>query len=180
MNTEPAAFEALAGLLRYPDGGYRERVEGCAAALEGLSAEAAARMGAFAGEVAGLNREELEELYTGTFDLDPACTLDLGWHLYGEAYERGRFLVALRGLLREHDIVESGELPDHLSHVLPLLGRLPSGEAAELARGAVAPALATMSKALESTENPYHHVLAAARALVDEALIQGVSEVCHE
>ncbi len=76
--------------------------------------------------------------------------------------------------------MESGELPDHLSHVLPLLGSLAPEQAAELARGAVAPALATMSKALESTENPYRHVLAAARTLVDEALMQGVCEVSHE
>jgi len=173
-------FDALAGVLRYPDAGYLERVASAAAALEGLSGEAAARVDAFAGEVAGLSMEGLQELYTGTFDLDPACTLDLGWHLYGEAYERGRFLVTLRGLLREHGIVESGELPDHLSHVLPLLGRMAPEEAAELAKRAVAPALVTMSKALEPTENPYRHVLAAARALVDEALIDKVCEVCHE
>jgi len=176
----PAPFDALASVLRYPDGGYRDRVGSCAAAVERLSGEAAALVGSFAGEVAGLSREELEELYTRTFDLNPACTLDLGWHLYGEAYERGRFLVTIRGLLRAHDIAESSELPDHLSHVLPLLGRMEPEQASELARNAVVPALATMCEALESTENPYRHVLAAARTLVHEALIERVSEVCHE
>ncbi len=170
----PAAFDALAGVLRYPDNGYRALARGCAATVEGLSAEAASRAAAFAGEISDLDRDEIGELYTRTFDLDPACALDLGWHLYGEAYERGRFLVTLRGLLRAHGVAERIELPDHIAHVLPLLGRMEPGQAAELAKNAVAPALTTMRDALESTDNPFRHALAAAGALVDEALIEGV------
>ncbi len=173
-------FDALAGVLSYPDDGYLKRVRGCAAAVEGLSGKAAAGVASFASQVADLNRDELDELYTRTFDLNPACTLDLGWHLYGEAYERGRLLVTLRGLLRAHGIVETGELPDHLAHVLPLLGRMESEQASELARNTVVPALETMCKALGPTDNPYGHVLAAARALVDDTLIERVSEVRHE
>lgn len=180
MAPSPAPFDAIAGILCYPDGGYRDRVTTCAAAVEGSSEDAAVLLSTFAAEVACLSREESEELYTRTFDLDPACTLDLGWHLFGEAYERGRFLVSLRGLLREHGVVETGELPDHLSHVLQLLPRMALEDAAGLATEAVGPALATMSKALESTANPYRHVLAAARTLVDEAVIGRVPEVCHD
>lgn len=176
----PVPFDALAGVFSYPDEGYDEHVQACAAALAEASGGAAACMAAFASEVAGLGLEQLEELFTRTFDLNPACTLDLGWHLHGEAYERGRFLVTVRGLLREHGIVESSELPDHLSHVLPLLGRLAPEVAAQLAQSAVVPALATMAQALESTANPYRHALAAVRVLVSEVVIERGAEVCHE
>lgn len=176
----PVLFDALAGVFSYPDEGYGEHVQGCAAALAEVSSGAAACMAAFASEIAGLGLAQLEELFTRTFDLNPACTLDLGWHLYGEAYERGRFLVTVRGLLREHGIVESRELPDHLSHVLPLLGRLAPEAAAQLAQSAVVPALATMAQALESTANPYRHALAAVRVLVNEVVIEREAEVCHE
>ncbi len=41
-----------------------------------------------------------EELYTRTFDLNPVCALEIGWHLFGEDYERGAFLVRMRDQLR--------------------------------------------------------------------------------
>jgi len=173
-------LEALAAVLTYPGDGYRRHVDGCAAVLAGFSAEAAGEMAAFAEEVADLQREELEELYTRTFDLDPASCLDLGWHLYGEAYERGRFLVRIRGLLREHGVRENGELPDHLTNVLPLLGHMDLQPASELAREAVLPALRAMREALEKADNPYCHVLAAARSLVTERWMEPAAEVCHE
>ena len=40
---------------------------------------------------------ELEELYAATFDSSDDCALEVGWHLYGEAYQRGVFLVEMRG-----------------------------------------------------------------------------------
>ncbi len=173
-------LDALAAVLSYPGKRYRSHVDGCAALLAEINPEAAREMEAFRRETEGMQREELEELYTRTFDLDPAASLDLGWHLYGEAYERGRFLVMLRGLLREHGVVENGELPDHISHVLPLLGRTGPQIASKLAREAVVPALAVMCKALEGSENPYRHVLAATRALAMDQLTEPAAEVCHE
>src|SRR6266568_3182701 len=56
-----------------------------------------------------------QELYVQTFEFNPACTLELGWHLFGENYERGEFLVRMREQLRRHGIAESNELPDHLT-----------------------------------------------------------------
>jgi len=173
-------LDVLAAVLSYPGEGYRHRVDRCAALLTRLSPDGATEMEAFRRETEGMQREELEELYTRTFDLDPAACLDLGWHLYGEAYERGRFLVTIRGLLREHGIPENGELPDHLSHVLPLLGRASFQLASKLAREAVVPALAVMYTPLEESENPYRHVLAATRALVMDQLMEPAAEVCHE
>ena len=68
-----------------------------------------------------LGSTELEELYTRTFDINPVCSLEVGWHLFGEDYNRGAFLVRMRGLLREHGIEEGAELPDHLESVLRVL-----------------------------------------------------------
>jgi len=171
---------ALAVLLGYPQGDALDRLHEAVCSVEACGGEAGRAVAAFASEIEGMDRGELEELYTRTFDLDPAASLDVGWHLWGEAYERGRFLVTARGLLREHGIAETGELPDHLGHVLPLLGRMAPGEATVFANRFVAPALEKMSSALEDTSNPYRHVLAAARALVAERFPQPVGEVCHE
>jgi nitrate reductase assembly molybdenum cofactor insertion protein NarJ len=94
-----------------------------------------------------------QELYVQTFEFNPACTLEIGWHLFGENYERGEFLVRMRDQLRRHGIAESTELPDHLTHLLPLIGRMAYEEAAELAGQFVLPALAKIRASLH--DNPY-------------------------
>ena len=32
---------------------------------------------------------QIEETFTRTFDVNPACALEVGWHLFGEEYARG-------------------------------------------------------------------------------------------
>ena len=100
-----------------------------------------------------------QELYVQTFEFNPACTLEIGWHLFGENYERGEFLVRMREQLRRYGIAESSELPDHLCHVLPLLDRLEPEEAAELVGQFVLPALAKIKDALNG--NAYQDLVAA-------------------
>lgn len=101
----------------------------------------------------------MQELYVQTFEFNPACTLEIGWHLFGENYERGEFLVRMREQLRRFGIAESGELPDHLTHLLPLMSQMGHVEAAELAGQFVLPALARIKDALK--DNPYSTVIAA-------------------
>ena len=93
----------------------------------------------------------MQELYVQTFEFNPACTLEIGWHIFGENYERGEFLVRMRDLLRRHGIAESSELPDHLCHILPLLDRLEPEEAADLVGQFVLPALTKIKDALNGT-----------------------------
>ena len=99
-----------------------------------------------------------QELYVQTFEFNPASTLELGWHLFGENYERGEFLVRMREQLRRHGITESSELPDHLTHLLPLIGCMAHDAAAQLAGESILPALAKIRIALQ--DNPYESVIA--------------------
>jgi nitrate reductase assembly molybdenum cofactor insertion protein NarJ len=100
-----------------------------------------------------------QELYVQTFEFNPATTLEIGWHLFGENYERGEFLVRMRGLLRRHGIAESTELPDHLTHLLALISRMDHDEAAELAGLFLLPALGKIKDALKG--NPYAALIGA-------------------
>ena len=107
----------------------------------------------------------LQELYVQTFEFNPACTLEIGWHLFGENYERGEFLVRMREQLRRHGIVETSELPDHLQHVLLLIGQADHREAAELAGQFVLPALGKIRDALK--ENAYGVLIAGIEAKLE-------------
>jgi nitrate reductase delta subunit len=117
---------------------------------------------------AELAPEELEELYTRTFDINPVCSLETGWHLFGEDYNRGAFLVRMRGSLRAHGIEEGAELPDHLESVLRLLDAMEESDATPLAREFILPALAKMRAPLAGTGNPYARVLEEVERLLRE------------
>ena len=166
MDAAHPIYDAFAELLRYPGEGYHLRVEACRQAPGGLSPEADRLLGEFAAAVAPLSVADLEELYTSTFDLDPVCSLELGWHLFGENYSRGEFLVAMRQTLRRLGLEETTELPDHLTHVLRALGRMAPAEAGRFSTKFVLPALEKMQAGLAGKNCPFENVLAALRDVI--------------
>ena len=160
------AFTTPAELTRYPAPGFQDRLAAGGSRLAGEGPEAEAAFSAFAEAAARLSGGELEELYTRSFDMNPACALELGWHLYGERYERGAFLVDMRRRLAEHGIAETRDLPDHLSHALELLGRMGDDEAGPFAREKVLPAVRKLTGALKGKDEPYHSALLAVEAVL--------------
>lgn len=161
-----ALYDELAGLLAYPGEDCAQRASRCAVALALFEPEAAARMEEFHQRIAGLSTEALQEQYTATFDLNPACSLEVGWHLFGENYERGDFLAKMRRELRRHGLSESTELPDHLTHVLPLLGRM-QPEDAEMLASLVFAALDKVREGFRTAESPFALVLDGVERLLE-------------
>jgi nitrate reductase delta subunit len=160
----------LAELVDYPGPSHRHVLEECRRLSTRLPERARADLLAFLDWARGRPVEELEELYAATFDSSDACALELGWHLYGETYARGVFLVEMRARLRACGIEEGSELPDHLSHVLRWLAR--SGaegdeEARRVVRLAVAPAVAAVVRGLEPKSSPWLPLLRCLLALLD-------------
>ena len=91
-----STLDVIAELFEYPAAGYREHVESAAAFIARTDSASAEHVQAFADAVRGRSLSEMEELYIQTFDLNPDACLDIGWHLFGEDYARGEFLVKLR------------------------------------------------------------------------------------
>lgn len=143
-------YELLAGLFEYPDESYIPRCRD-------------AGLNEFAGAIAELSTGEIQEQFIATFDWNPATALEIGWHLYGEQYARGEFLVQIREKLRRYGITESTELPDHLTHVLSLLARMQDADVAEFAREYLAPAVAKLLLALEQKQTPFAILMRAVR-----------------
>ncbi len=153
------ALIRLARLFAYPGDDYAA----CAAACAGeLDVEALRR---FAADVEGIPTTDLQERFVDTFDLDPHCSPELGWHLFGEQYARGEWLAALRGDLRRAGLDESGELPDHLVNVLRLLASEDGARAGALAVR-IAPALAALRRGVDQRGSAYRDLVAAACDLV--------------
>jgi len=161
IQTAKHPYELLAQFLDYPAEGHVERLRGFLPQLEEHSAEAGSKLSAFLDFAEVCTVPALEELFTRTFDINPACTLELGWVLYGQDYARGEFLVKMRQMLSEHRIPESGELPDHLTHVLQLLSRLPDEVAHPFAREYVLTGVVKMREGFGDAKNPYSGVVEA-------------------
>lgn len=153
-------YDALAAVLTYPDENYLVAMRD---AVRTAPPEIEQPLQEFARELEGKDALELQELFTLTFDLNPVCSLELGWHLFGENYDRGLLLVRLRELLRRHGIAESGELPDHLAHALQLIARMDRAARHDFAAAIVLPALGKMLDAVREKNNPYEKVLEAVK-----------------
>jgi len=161
------AYDLLARLVEYPDDDLEALAAAARDALAGTpeAADALARFCAWAG---ALDPREREEQYIRTFEVQARCCLEAGWHLFGESYKRGALLVKLRVAGRDHRVPASTELPDHLSVLLRLLGRLgPDDDPRGLVEEVILPAVGKMVAALGGEQpSPYHGVLdAIARAL---------------
>lgn len=161
-----AIYDHLASLLAYPGEDYRNRVAACVRALEQGHFEADALVAMFARRIAVMRLETLEEQFIQSFDMNTNGALEVGWHLFGENYDRGVFLVKMRHEMRRLALAESTELPDHLSHVLRVLGRLESPAAEEFAHEFVLPALAKMRAGL-GVESPFGDILKAIQLVLE-------------
>lgn len=158
-----------ASVLAYPDENYHARVRAC------VDASPAPEMEDFLRTIEGLPVEALQELYTQTFDWSADTSLDIGWHLFGENYDRGEFLANLRSAYWTFQIAETHELPDHLSHVLQLLDHLPEDQFADFAANYAIPSLIKLYDGLAKTESPFLPVIATLRREIGLMLPETVS-----
>lgn len=157
----PRTLRTFCQLLSYPSEQTMEASELLYIILQSELPEAASEIAQFGKFIEQSQRWELEEAFTAVFEVNPACALEIGWHLFGEDYERGMLLVRLREELRKYGLSEQVELPDHLIHVLPLIGAMEEGEARRFVQACVLPAVARMRQAFERIDSPYGAVVRA-------------------
>ena len=152
-------FDLLAQAFAYPVPGMLEQLaEGWQDLPTGALKRALRR---FIQEVQGLSLSEWEELYTRTLDLSPLISPYVGFQVWGDSYQRGKFLSQLNRALLYYDVDTGGELPDHLIPVLRYLSISPT-PASELLE-ALSPALGKMQAELKKKDrtNPYRWLLLA-------------------
>lgn len=156
-------------LLEYPDAPWAAALgdlDGAVDAVaDGRRRELLRRFLAYAGNTPPI---KLQETYTAAFDLNPAASLNLTYHLMGDSEDRGK---ALAGLLRiyqkeGYDIV-AGELPDYLPMVMEFLSVCPSPEDAALLWSCLG-TVAALAGCLEQDRHPYAGLLRLAADILQE------------
>lgn len=145
----------FASLIEYPGETFQPQIAAAEKSFAAADPAIAELVSIFGEKVREKTLDDLQELFTGSFDMDPECTLDLGWHLFGDDYKRGVFLAKVRRELARHEVHEVCELPDHLTHVLRLLAKMEAGEGNKFAQACVIPAVKKVSDVLEKRESIY-------------------------
>ncbi len=169
-------YEYFADILHYPGEETRANVE---AAIEALSQctqyppEVMEEMKNFLAEVDKLSLDDMQGIYSYTFELTSEYTLDLGHFLY-DGFKRSNNLASLKAMYREkgfpYDEVAKGELPDHLPVVLAFLGTLEDEELKQdVTSSFLVMALEKLDKNFERNKgNLYCHLISAIHRVVDK------------
>lgn len=123
-------YEHLARLFDYPRADYPLWVQSVYDLLAGSYIVAAARIAEFAqilpteGEPFSQEAlDEVQEIFTRSFDVQAITTLGVGYLMFGDDYKRGELLVNLSREQKDAGVECGNELPDHLPNVLRLLAR---------------------------------------------------------
>jgi len=160
--------EVIALALRYPT---EDRLATMLDAIDALPTGGAEReMRRFAKAISDSEIQELEELFTATFDLSPIVAPYVGHLAWGDSYERGAFMAEIQGAMRDIGVDPEGELPDHLEPILRYLAA--TDEPIEKLKPVLVPSVIKMEKTLKKADskNPYLHVLTAARIATEESM----------
>lgn len=156
--------QLFATVLDYPGDSLRETTAECLRRLEHFVPSSAAQMRSFVNFTQGQRREALEELYTHTFDVSPATTPYLGYHLFGEGPKRSVLMVKLQEAYQAHQFSSGTELADHLCVLLRFLSIAEDAEfALPLLQECILPALEKIEKAFSGDHNGYSAAVSSLR-----------------
>jgi nitrate reductase assembly molybdenum cofactor insertion protein NarJ len=135
----------LAPLFEYPDADYPGRVRDINDYLRGSYADAALELGRFIDLLPADDVQAMQELFTRSFDVQAATTLDIGYVLFGDDYKRGILLANLNREHRNASIDTGTELADYVPNLLRLMAVMEDEEVLQdLAYAILGPALLEM------------------------------------
>lgn len=150
----------LAEAFRYPVLGQMERLEtGLAETEQGPGHKELAQ---FIRRIKRLPAAEWEELYTRTFDLNPAVAPYIGYQIWGESAPRRNWMSRLSRAMGEQGIDLGGELPDHIVPILRYLAAADRPETDLLEKYETAVKRMTTVLSEKDPQNPYLLLLEAA------------------
>jgi nitrate reductase delta subunit len=167
-------YDLFADLLEYPSLATPIKAGLCYQRLQASQSGAGSLLERFYDETEKRTVQQLEELYTTTFDMQPVCYPYIGYQLFGESYKRGAFMAQLNEAYHASSYSAGQELPDHISVVLRFLGLGVANRQGEfcqtLLNEGLKPALGKMLQAFGmQSENPYFHLLSALQSFLVHA-----------
>jgi len=173
--TETNLYTLMAGLLEYPREDIKDRAKAFAGALAGCTKyppEVAEEYGKFMKDLDIIALDDLQGIYSYTFELTSDYSLDMGSHIF-DGFKRSNKLAVIKSMYREtgfpYDQLAKGELPDHLPILLHFLGFVKDPELMkDFRQGFVILALEKLHKNFEKNlRNIYRHLMSAVYRIIE-------------
>ncbi len=143
--TNRIQYRLLAPLFEYPRAGYPDRVRDIHEFLSGRYSDASAELDRFIELLPADDLQTMQELFTRSFDVQAATTLDVGYVLFGDDYKRGMLLANLNREHRNAGVDTGTELADYIPNLLRLMAVIEDEEVLQdLAYAILGPALLEM------------------------------------
>jgi nitrate reductase assembly molybdenum cofactor insertion protein NarJ len=143
--TRRIQYQMLVPLLEYPSTGYAESVRDIKDYLSAGYHDAADELGRFIDLLPADDLPAMQELFTRSFDVQAATTLDVGYVLFGDDYKRGMLLANLNREHRTAGVDTGTELADYVPNLLRLMAVIEDEEVLhDLAYAILGPALLEM------------------------------------
>ncbi len=173
---ETAIYSLFADMLTYPQEDVNAMARECIEMLPGEPAYpevVTEELKKFHEKASVMPLEELQQLYSYTFEFSADHSLDLSHHLF-EGFKRSNHLVDIKEMYKAHDFpfdeVAKGELPDNLPVMLRFLASVKDEKTKkDLRESFLIKALEKLGKNIEKVkDNIYKHVVTALIAVVDK------------
>ena len=123
-------YEHLAALFDYPGADYPARVRQAEDLLEGRYPLAETKLAEFreglpaaGGTLSPEALDEVQEIFTRSFDVQSITTLGVGYVMFGDDYKRAEVLINLGRESVDAGLDCGSELSDHLPNVLRLIAK---------------------------------------------------------
>ncbi|MEN8215296.1 MAG: nitrate reductase molybdenum cofactor assembly chaperone [Pseudomonadota bacterium] len=158
-------YRCFSNLLDYPTQNLVEQTRTCINLLKRDYPQAAEKMASFLKFAESTPLGSLEEVYTGTFDINPACHIFAGHILFGESFKRGAFMARLEEEYQKQGFDAKKELADHIPVLLNFLCTLEPDDslANDLIYECLIPVFQKMNDNFkDDSPNPYVPVLRSA------------------
>jgi nitrate reductase delta subunit len=163
-------LKLLSLCLAFPDAQTLEALPEMEAAAAGLNdRQARAHLSAFLARLRAQPLLNLQAHYTAAFDMNPAASLNLTYHLMGDREDRGRALAELLEAYRRDGFEPAvNELPDFLPLVLEFLTVSAAAEKKGLIRRCLT-AIPIITGYLRESGSPYAVPLELLGGMVPQA-----------
>ena len=130
MNEQSTYYKLVSMLMAYPDERFvRDLPELASAAAQLPAGRRKTGVEAFLATVNARSTLQLQERYTAAFEMNPATTLNISYHIWGDGEKRAGALSRLQQVYANAGFVKtSTELPDYLPLMLEFLAVFPEAQ----------------------------------------------------
>lgn len=181
MGKDRGIYTLFADLLTFPKEDLVPTADACIEAVEADGSyppEVTEDLKRFKKELEEVSLDDVQGVYSYTFELSADYTLDLGYHLY-DGFKRASNLSSIKAMYRDkafpYDEVAKGELPDNFPVILRFLDMLEDEELKnDFRESFVILAVEKLAKNFErNKKNIYSHLISAVYRVLDKDVKEG-------